>query len=143
MNSVTCETDGVEDGILERIRQLAEKALSVAVEVPQIIRYRASLNNEDVAGQKMPQKKPRPKHSPRNNPSLPLVETGNLMDPGRWEIVKQGDYQRMIIYTPPVYHEYLITKDPQKGGRKWLTTDAINPNARKTIEQKMVDKLVE
>ena len=109
-------------------------ALKVADEVGTIVREHAVLDNEDVDGQQLHQKKPRPPKHPTNFPNFVLIQSDepDLMSPARWR-TESDETEARAIYTPPEHHQYLVDKDPEHGGRKWLTQEQMNPSARAAI----------
>jgi hypothetical protein len=128
----------------------AERALEAADSAPQIIRDKAMLDNEDVDGNQMPAKQPRPQRNPKNFPNMALVqnEEPDTMDPARWSVTPTiqsgGNFERSCFYQGPDHLEYLLSKDPDKGGRPFIKTDGtINPNARAEIEAEMVRRVKE
>jgi hypothetical protein len=119
--------------MLDAIKAHVEPVLqSVADMAPAVIKDQAMLENEDVDGQQMPQKKPRPKRSPQNFPNLPLIqnEDPDEMNNSRWSNEKTADFEVTVTYQPSDHHGYLAEK-----GRDWLNADAMNPNARAKLEQ--------
>lgn len=142
MPSVTIEMPDLEGAINELIQQRVDAALSVADEVPGMIFDMAVVNNVDVDGNQMPQKQARPKGDPQNNPNLPLIGTTdapeNMMSSTRWTVERTGgDTVATITYTPPDFFDALIEKDPEHGGRKWITREKINADVVAMIEEKM------
>ena len=126
-------------GLMAQLQPRIDAAMAVAAQVPTIIKERAVLDGEDVQGNVMPQKQPRPKKNPRNFPSVHLIqnETPDEMNPERWSNEQTGAGQVTVTYQPSDHHEYLVSKPPEQGGRKWLTHEAMNPNARAEIARQM------
>lgn len=142
MPRVTVVMPDLESAFAELIQQRIDAALSVADDVPGLIFDAAVLNNEDVDGNQMPRKQPRPKNYPQNNPDLPLIGTTdapeNMMSKTRWTVERTGsDTEATITYTPPDFFDDLITKDPSSGGRRWITRDKINADVVALIQEKM------
>lgn len=133
----------LEAQIMEMIQKRVDAALSVAEDVPLLLKLQASEANEDVDGNQMPPKQPRPKNNPTNFPNLPLVETGDMYDRARWHVERPNETTAVVVYDPPEHFYYLIAKDPDHGGRKWLTPDRINQTVRNQIEEEMVKRAVE
>lgn len=129
------DAHNLETAADETIRQLVSRILSVAPQVAQLIKDSAVLENIDVNGNQMPQKKPRPKNHPRNNPGLPCIDTGDMMDNSRWLVQQIDPTTVWIAYEPPEHFKYLIEKDPDSGGRPWMTEDRINADVRASIEE--------
>lgn len=138
MPKVVVEMPDFETAILTAIQtQFVDAALEVAKEVPSLIKQEVMLNNRDIDGNSMPDKKPRPKGSPTNNPGVPCVDSGNMLDNSRWVIEQVSESEVDVIYSPPEYLQYLIEKAPEAGGRKWITPDKINDDVRALIEEKI------
>lgn len=133
------------DSVMEKIQEIVDKMLAVADEVPAIIKDRAILENEDVDGNQMNRKVPRPTKSPTNFPDLPLIQNDdpNLMDNARWHVERTDLTTATVVYSPPEHLKYLIEKDPEHGGRKWITPDKINPNAVAEIQKRMIEAVEE
>jgi hypothetical protein len=128
----------MEAAVMQALFQHIDKALNqVAPQVQEVIRDQAMLENQDVDGQAMPNKQARPKKSPKNFPNLPLVVTGDLMDTSRWSIERPSTTQADVIYNPPPHFQYLLDKPKEQGGRRWLTHEKVNPNARRIIEERL------
>ncbi|MDB5292727.1 MAG: hypothetical protein JWL69_3968 [Phycisphaerales bacterium] len=73
-------------------------ALSAAEVAPQIIKDQAMLENEDVDGLPMAQKKPRPPKNARNFPSIPLIQNDDpdMMANERWSNERTGPLEATI-----------------------------------------------
>jgi hypothetical protein len=127
------------EAILAKLQPRVDAAIKVAERVPVILKERAILDNEDVAGNQFPKKKPRPRKNPTNFPNVALVqnETPDEMSPERWSHEQTGPTQVTVSYQPSDHHEYLVSKAPEQGGRKWLTNSEMNPNARDEIANQM------
>jgi hypothetical protein len=126
--------DDFEDQIMGLIQKRVDAALSVVTQVPDIVRFKAAVDNEDVDGKQMPLKKPRPPRNPKNHPNAPLVDTGNMMDKSRWTTERVDQFTAQAIYTPPAYFVYVGEQ-----GRAWLTYNKMNESAREEIRQAMRD----
>lgn len=127
----------LEAQIMAMLQKRVDAALSVADDVPLLLKLQASEGNEDVDGNQMPPKQPRPKHNPTNFPNLPLVETGDMYDRARWTVERRSETTAAVVYNPPPHFEHLISKAPENGGRKWLTQGKINPSVRAQINTEM------
>jgi hypothetical protein len=125
------DSEKLRQHLYEAMVEYLSPSLKVAEEVPQIVKDQAILENEDVNGNQMPQKKPRPVNNPKNFPNLALVVSGNMMDHTRWRIDDVSETQRNVVYTPPDYFEYVLEKRP------WISDEKINPNALAIILQRM------
>lgn len=134
---VTVELPDIENEVMRALKaQLLQQLMEVAAQVSQIVRDAANLENEDVNGNQMPNKIPRPKRNPTNFPNWPLVQTGNMMDGERWSVEQTGEVEVSVCYDAPEYLQYLADK-----GREWITANAINPNARAKIDQLIADTM--
>jgi hypothetical protein len=133
------------DQVLRELQPIIDAALSTAEVVGQIIKDQAVLENQDVDGGQMPQKKGRPPKNPRNFVGLPLIQndTPDMMDNARWSHERTGPLEETITYDPPDHLQYLIEKAPEAGGRKWILPDAINPFARQKIAEEMARRIEE
>jgi hypothetical protein len=131
--------------VLSAMKPLIDAALSVAEVAPQIIKDQAMLENEDVDGNQLAQKKPRPPKNARNFPNLPLIQndTPDMMANERWSHERTGPLEETITYDPPDHLQYLIDKAPEAGGRRWILPDKINPNARQKIMEEMQRRIEE
>lgn len=134
---VEIEIPDLEKAVLEGLALIADKALAVAEDVQYILKDVAVLEEKDVYGEKIPPKKPRPAKSPKNLPNAQLIDTGNMLDPSRFVVTREGDFDAVVTYTPPPYFEYVIIKRP------FMTPDAINDDARSRIEKKMREAMTE
>jgi hypothetical protein len=128
------------DPMLEAVREVADNAW-------QIIKDKAILDNEDVNGQQMPPKVPRPKNNPQNFPNLPLIQDTDpdLMNNDRFT-VEHTDEGADLVFDPPVHNDYLLDKPQVEGGggRHWIgRVGTINPNARAEIEEMIRRKLAD
>jgi hypothetical protein len=136
MPKVEVTLPDLEAAILETLRkQFIEPALAVAGQVPSLIKDKVILDNKDVDDNEMPKKIPRPKSDPQNNPNFAVLDSGNMLDTSRWVIEQVSETEVEVIYSPPDYFDYLVTKDPESGGRPWLLPDRINPDVFATIEE--------
>ncbi len=124
--------ENLEAAIMAVIDQRIQKVLDVAPNLPQQIRFTAVFRNIDVDGNPMPYKKPRPKGLPTNNPAIPLIQTGDMMDPARWHQEQVDPHFIDIIYSPPPYFDYVVAQ-----GRPWMTRSKINDEVRRNILQMM------
>jgi hypothetical protein len=125
--------------IAESLKESVDAALSVAEDLGSIIRTTAFADNQDVDGNQMAKKKPRPKGTPANFPEIALIQndTPDLMNPDRWSVERTGPYEATVTYTPPDHFWRLQERPADAGGRTWLTAEKINPNAEKDIEYEM------
>jgi hypothetical protein len=144
MAQVTVSTP-TEDEIRAMFQPMVEAVQEVAQDAFRIIKDKAILDNEDVDGQQMPPKVPKPKRNPQNFPNMPLIQNTDpdLMNNDR-STVEDTEDGAVIIYDPPVHLDYLLTKpqDVGGGGRHWIGRDGrINPNARIEIEQLIKEKI--
>jgi hypothetical protein len=143
-----------EDEIRAMFQPYIEAVQEVAVDAFRIIKDKAILDNEDVDGNQMPPKVPKPKNNPQNFPNMPLIQNTDpdLMNNSR-STVENTDDGAVIIYDPPEHLQYLLEKPQveakgkghspnESGGRHWIKTDGtINPNARKEIEDLIKDAI--
>jgi hypothetical protein len=118
-------------GLYDQLQSRIEAALSIGPEVPTLIKQQALLENRDMNGELIPLKGPRPKLNPTNNPEIPLVDTGNMMDPARWSVERTGDAEITVTYSPPDYIDYLVLTRP------WISPDKINEDALFEIQTEM------
>lgn len=132
--------DDFAERIMAQLQPIVDAALSVSEQVPTIIKDYAILQNQDVDGNQMSSKKPRPKRNPSNFPNVALVQNDDpdLMNPARWKHERTGPYEETVTYTPPEHLEYLLSKAPEDGGRPWIAYDRINASAQAEIQAEMV-----
>ncbi len=126
------------DLVRRKLQPRIDAALAVVKEVPTLVKERAILDNEDVTGGQMARKVPRPPKHPTNHPDIALIQNDepSLMSPDRWR-TETGETDAKAIFSPPPYQRYLEEKDPNHGGRRWITKDALNPNAKAAIRARM------
>jgi hypothetical protein len=135
--------DGLSDAIMMALDKRIDAALSTVDEVPYILKEVASLDNEDVDGNQFPKKKPRPPKNPTNNPNFACIDTANMFDNDRFKSEEVSPTARDCVYSPPDYLTFLIEKEPEKGGRKWITPTQINDHAAQKIQEEMVRRFKE
>jgi hypothetical protein len=133
------------DQVLKELQPLIDAALSTAEVVARIIKDQAILENEDVDGNQMAQKKGRPPKNPKNFVGLPLIQNDDpdMMANERWSHERTGPLEETITYDPPDHLQYLIEKPPEVGGRKWILPDRINESAREKIMAEMARRIEE
>lgn len=140
--TVSIPYDFVEQ-VMAELQPRIDAALKIAEQVEHIIKEKAVLDNEDVEGNQFPQKKPVPKANPKNLPNVALIQndTPDEMNPARWSVDQVGLTEIHVLYQPSDHHDYLVNKDPQNGGRKWLTHTEMNKGARDEIERLMAEAM--
>jgi hypothetical protein len=128
--------------VFAQLQPKVDAMLKVANEVGTILRERAILDNEDVNGNQMPSKQPRPSKSPKNFPNVALIQADEIdeMNPSRWSVEQTTLTEAVVKYNPSDHHQYLTDKAPQSGGRKWLTQESMNPTSRQEIERRMAEE---
>jgi len=145
---------GVEVSVpsLDQIKAMLAPYIDAALSVvddgtaAQLIKDKAILDNEDVNGEQMPPKVPKPKNNPQNFPNMPLIQNTepDLMNHDRFSSKRIDDTTAAVIFDPPDHNDYLLDK-PQEvggGGRHWIGRDGtVNPNARAEIEAEMARRV--
>ena len=127
---------------------LKEKAIPATQETLDktyaIITDKALFDNEDKNGNPMPYKKDTSKYPDQ------LIETGLMKDRQLWELGAVDDESVTINYkTSEIidkwgrsYMDYLLTKDPQEGGRPWIDEDKINAEAVEELKEMIAENLL-